>query len=99
MENELSTAELLARVRQYALNEEGGFGWNRSKHERKSWKALVAWMVKAEERLAALEARDKCDCEQQCHSDCTGDVAHRYCENCFQAWSAEAYEIGKEKSK
>jgi len=40
---------------------------------------------------------DRCDCDQQCHSDCTGDVAHRYCETCYQASMAETFTAGKEK--
>ena len=35
---------LLQRMQTYALDEEEGFGWNRGKHEAKSWRALVAFL-------------------------------------------------------
>lgn len=39
-----------------------------------------------------------CDCggpDGGCSADCDGTVEHRYCEPCYQAQSAEAYEAGR----
>lgn len=49
--------------------------------------------------LVAGTLEEVCDCEQQCHSECTGDVEHRYCENCYQASIAEAVYAGKQFAK
>lgn len=63
MEDTLDGDVLLRRMQTYALDEESGFGWDRGKHESKSWRALVSFLklvwkeLKKLDRQATVEAQ------------------------------------------